>query len=199
MGVVYKALDTRLDRAVALKFLPPNLTCDSEARVRFNHQAKAASSLQHHNICTIHDVDETADHELFIVMDCYEGQTLGKLIERGPLPVDQTIDIAVQIAQRLQKAHEKGIVHRDIKPANIMITKDGVVKILDFGLAKLAGQAGLTKMGSRVGTATYMSPEQARGQDNEKKKPTTSTAFPLIKSGMFSIKRSNARQRRKNL
>jgi serine/threonine protein kinase len=189
IGVVYKALDTCLDRAVALKFLPPDLTCDSEARVRFNHEAKAASALQHPNICTIHDIDETADHQLFIVMDCYEGQTLGKLIERGPLPVDQAIDIAVQIAQGLQKAHEKGIVHRDIKLANIIITKDGVVKNLDFGLAKLAGQAGLTKTGSRVGTAAYMSPEQARGQDN-KKKPTTSTGFPLIKNGIFLIRRS---------
>ena len=165
MGVVYKAQDTRLDRPVALKFLPPDLTRDPEARERFIHEAKAASALQHPNICTIHDVDETADNQLFIVMDCYEGQTLGKMIEGGPLAIDQAINITIQIAQGLQKAHKQGIVHRDIKPANIIITNDDVAKILDFGLAKLAGQAKLTKTGSTIGTAAYMSPEQAQGEE----------------------------------
>ena len=164
MGVVYKAQDTRLDRAVALKFLPPDLTRDSEARERFIHEAKAASALQHPNICTIHDVDETADNRLFIVMDCYEGESLKQILESGPLPIDKAIDIATQISQGLAKAHESGIVHRDIKPANIMIGKDGIARIVDFGLAKLSGQTMLTKSGSMVGTAAYMSPEQARGE-----------------------------------
>ena len=163
MGVVYKAQDTRLDRAVALKFLPPDLMRNSEARERFIHEAKSASALQHPNICTIHDIDETSDKQLFIVMDCYEGQTLAKMIERGPLPINQAIDIAIQVAQGLQKAHEQGIVHRDIKPGNIIITCDGSAKIVDFGLAKLSGQTIVTKMGGTVGTVAYMSPEQALG------------------------------------
>jgi TolB-like protein/Flp pilus assembly protein TadD len=163
MGVVYKAHDTRLDRPVALKFLPPDLTRNSEARERFIHEAKSASALQHPNICTIHDIDETTDKQLFIVMDCYEGQTLAKMIERGPLSVEQAIDVTLQVAQGLKKAHEQGIVHRDIKPGNIMITSEGA-RIVDFGLAKLKGQSLLTKTGSTVGTAAYMSPEQAQGK-----------------------------------
>jgi serine/threonine protein kinase len=165
MGVVYRAEDTRLKRTVALKFLPPELTCDSGSKDRFVHEAQAASALQHNNICSIHDIDETDDGQLFLVMDCYEGETLKMQIAKRTLPFEYATDIAVQIAHGLQKAHEKGIVHRDIKPANIIITKDGVVKILDFGLAKLAGEAGLSKAGSIVGTAAYMSPEQARGEE----------------------------------
>jgi serine/threonine protein kinase len=165
MGVVYKAHDTRLDRPVALKFLPADLTRNSEARERFIHEAKAASALQHHNICTIHDIDETPDGHLFIVMDCYEGKTLSKMIERGPLPIEQVLDIAIQIAEGLQKAHEQGIVHRDIKTGNILITNGGIAKILDFGLAKLSRQTVLTKSGSIVGTVAYMSPEQAQGKN----------------------------------
>jgi serine/threonine-protein kinase len=177
MGVVYKAEDTKLKRIVALKFLPPELTRDEEAKERFIHEAQAASALQHNNICNIHDIDETSDGKIFIVMDCYEGETLKVRIANCPrLPdgsykggqefrIEDATDIAVQIAQGLQKAHEKGIVHRDIKPANIIITNDGVAKILDFGLAKLAGQAKLTKTGSTVGTVAYMSPEQSRGEE----------------------------------
>ena len=164
MGVVYKARDTHLDRTVALKFLPPDLTRDSGARERFIHEAKAASSLQHPNICTIHDVDETADNRLFIVMDCYEGETLKQKIEREPPTIEEAIDIAAQVAQGLAKAHESGIIHRDIKSGNIMIGKDGIARIVDFGLAKLAGQTILTKTGSTLGTVAYMSPEQARGE-----------------------------------
>ena len=163
MGVVYKAADTKLKRTVALKFLPPELTRDSDAKTRFIHEAQAASALQHNNICTIHDIDETDDGRLFIVMDCYEGEPLKEKIARGPMKLEEAVDIAGQVARGLSKAHEKGIVHRDIKPANIVVTSDGVVKILDFGLAKLVGQAGLTKTGSTVGTAAYMSPEQAQG------------------------------------
>jgi len=164
MGVVYKAEDTKLKRTVALKFLPPVYSFDKEAKQRFIQEAQAASALQQHNICTIHDVDETKDGQIFICMDCYEGETLKKKIERGQIKTDEAIDIIVQVATGLQKAHEKGIIHRDIKPANIFITNDGVVKILDFGLAKLSGQTMMTKMGETVGTIAYMSPEQTRGE-----------------------------------
>jgi len=164
MGVVYKAQDLKLDRFVALKFLPPHLTTSEEEKQRFIHEAKAASALQHNNICNIHEIDETEDGQLFICMDYYEGETLDKRIKEKPLPIDRAIDIAIQIAQGLAKAHEKEIVHRDIKPANIMLTADGVVKILDFGLAKLSAQTKLTKEGTTLGTIHYMSPEQTRGE-----------------------------------
>jgi serine/threonine protein kinase len=164
MGVVFKAEDTKLKRTVALKFLPPVFSFDQEAKKRFVQEAQAASALQQHNICTIHDIDETKDGQIFICMDCYEGETLKKKIERGQIKTDEAIDIIVQAAAGLQKAHEKGIIHRDIKPANIFITNDGVVKILDFGLAKLSGQTMMTKMGETVGTIAYMSPEQTRGE-----------------------------------
>ena len=163
MGVVYKAQDLRLDRLVALKFLPPDLTRDPEAKQRFVHEGKAASSLQHNNICVVHDIDEMPEGQLFMVMEFYQGETLKKKIERGHLDINEAIDIAVQIAQGLAKAHEHGIIHRDIKPANIIVTNDGVVKIVDFGLAKLRGQSVLTKKGSTLGTIAYMSPEQALG------------------------------------
>jgi len=162
MGVVYKAEDTTLGRTVALKFLPPELTRDAAAKERFIQEARAASALDHPNICNIHEVGETEDGQTFIAMACYEGETLKGTIERGPLKLDEATDIAAQVAQGLAKAHGQGIVHRDIKPANIIVTKDGLVKIVDFGLAKLAGTK-LTKTGSTLGTAQYMSPEQARG------------------------------------
>jgi len=165
MGVVYKAEDIKLKRTVALKFLPPDLTRDDESKVRFIQEAQAASALEHNNICTIHEVDETEDGQLFIVMACYEGDTLKKKIEQGPLEIEDAVSIALQVAQGLSKAHEKGIVHRDIKPANIMVTDDGVVKILDFGLAKLTGQTRITKTATTLGTIAYMSPEQARGEE----------------------------------
>ena len=164
MGVVYRAEDTRLKRTVALKFLPPELTFNSEAKTRFIHEAQAASALEHPNICTIHEIEETGDGQLYMAMPCYEGETLKERIARGPLRMEDALDIALQIVRGLAKAHEKGIVHRDIKPANIFITRDGVVKILDFGLAKLGGRTMMTKTGSTMGTVAYMSPEQARGQ-----------------------------------
>jgi eukaryotic-like serine/threonine-protein kinase len=164
MGVVYKAEDTRLKRTVALKFLPSDLIRDEDAKTRFVHEAQAASALQHPNICTIHDVEQTDDHRLFIVMDCYEGESVKSRIANGQIRIDEALDIAAQVARGLAKAHESGIVHRDIKPANIMLGKDGIVRIVDFGLAKLSGQTMLTKSGSMVGTAAYMSPEQARGE-----------------------------------
>jgi non-specific serine/threonine protein kinase len=165
MGVVYKAEDTKLKREVALKFLPPELTRDPEAKQRFIHEAQAASALDHQNICTVHEIDETSDGHLFIVMACYEGETLKVKIQKGPMKVEEAIDIALQVSQGLEKAHRKRIVHRDIKPANIFVTEDGMVKILDFGLAKLAGQVKLTRTGRTTGTITYMSPEQIQASE----------------------------------
>ncbi len=165
MGVVYKAEDTKLKRIVALKFLPADLTRDKQARQRFVHEAQAASAFEHQNICNIHEINETEDGQTYLVMAHYEGETLKEKITRGPLKVEEAVDYAVQIAHGLHKAHEKGIIHRDIKPANIMVTSDGVVKILDFGLAKLLGKTKLTKTGSTLGTVHYMSPEQTRGKN----------------------------------
>ena len=162
MGVVYKAEDIKLNRYVALKFLPPHLSRDSQAVQRFIQEAQTASALDHQNICTIHEISETGEGQLFIVMAFYEGETLKQKLQRGALPVAQAVDIARQLCLGLQQAHTKGIIHRDIKPANIMITKDDVVKILDFGLAKLSG-ADITKRGSTLGTINYMSPEQTVG------------------------------------
>ena len=165
MGVVYKAEDTKLKRTVALKFLPPELTRDTDAKTRFVREAQAASILQHTNLCTIHEIDETADGQMYICMDFYNGETLKKKIEQGPLKIDQAIDFTIQIAQGLAVAHEADEIHRDIKPANIMITERGEVKIVDFGLAKLTGQARLTVDGKTLGTIAYMSPQQARGEE----------------------------------
>jgi len=165
MGVVYKAEDTKLGRIVALKFLPPELTRDPDAKARFIQEAQAASALDHPNIYTIHEINETEEGQIFICMSYYEGETLKKKIENGPLTLEEAIGIAEFIARGLTKAHEQGIVHRDIKPANIMITADGQVKILDFGLAKLAGQTKLTKVGATMGTIAYMSPEQTHGDE----------------------------------
>ena len=160
MGVVYKALDTHLDRHVALKLLPLELTRDDDARERFVLEAKAASALDHPNICTIYDIDETPDGQMFIAMGYYDGETLKKRIERGPLPVEQALDVAMQVAQGLAEAHAADIVHRDVKPANVMLTKNGLVKIVDFGIAKLLGVTGPTQTGTTLGAVSYMSPEQ---------------------------------------
>ena len=163
MGVVYKAHHTRLDRAVALKFLPPHLSTDPDANERFIREAKAASALDHANICTIYDIGETDDEQLYIVMAYYQGQTLKYRLADG-LSIDESVEIAIQIAEGLERAHEAGIVHRDIKPPNLMVTDRNEVKILDFGVAKLGEGGELTKAGSTVGTTAYMSPEQARGE-----------------------------------
>jgi len=164
MGVVYKAQDTKLDRIVALKFLPQHLTSDPVEKERFVHEAKAASALNHTNITTIYEIDEF-EGQMFIVMEYCEGKTLKRIIEKETLSVRKVLDIGIQICEGLTIAHEKGIVHRDIKSENIMLTPRGQVKIMDFGLAKLKGATKLTKTRSTLGTAAYMSPEQAQGEE----------------------------------
>ncbi len=165
MGVVYKAEDTKLKRIVALKFLSPDLTRDTEANQRFIQEAQAASAMDHPNICTVYDIDQTEVGQMFICMACYHGQVLQEKMDRGPLELEQAVDIAIQVAQGLAKAHKQGIVHRDIKPSNLLITEDGQVKILDFGLAILAGEMQSKAARTVSGTAAYMSPEQARGEE----------------------------------
>ena len=162
MGVVYKALDARLERAVALKFLQPGLGSDDSAADRFRLEARTVAALEHPNICTVHEIGETDDGQLFLAMPLYEGETLQRRIGRGALAIEEAIGIAIQIARGLEKAHARGIVHRDIKPSNVFLTSDGIVKILDFGIAKLADVA-ITGPGGPLGTTAYMSPEQAAG------------------------------------
>lgn len=164
MGVVYRAEDTRLKRTVALKFLPTEAITEEE-QTRFIREAQTASALDHPNICTIHEVNETDDGRTFIAMAYCDGETVKEKISQGPLELEEALDIAIQIGEGLSRAHKEGIVHRDIKPANAILTKDGIVKIVDFGLAKLSGATQLTKTGTSMGTAAYMSPEQVHGSD----------------------------------
>jgi len=163
MGVVYKAEDTKLHRQVALKFLPSSLTSDNEAKKRFIEEARAASALDHPNVCTIHEINETEDGRMFIVMACYEGLTLSDKIARGQIPIDEIINIAIQVTKGLVKAHQQKIIHRDIKPANIYVTEDGLVKILDFGIAKLIKGSRSTREVLNIGTVAHISPEQIKG------------------------------------
>jgi serine/threonine protein kinase len=167
MGDVYKAEDMKLKRMVALKFLPPELIRDENAKNRFIHEAQAASALDHPNICTIHEFGQSEQGELFIAMSCYEGMSLRNKIEEGPLLIEEALDLATQLADGLSAAHDRGVIHRDIKPDNIMVTSNGILKILDFGLAKLTGQTRLTAEGATLGTAAYMSPEQAIGMPTD--------------------------------
>jgi tetratricopeptide (TPR) repeat protein/predicted Ser/Thr protein kinase len=165
MGVVYKAIDTKLGRAVALKFLPPGFTRDETAKKRFLHEAQAASLIDHPNICSIYEIDETPEGQVFISMAYCEGESLRDRIKKGRLPVREVFEIMFSVADGLACAHERGVVHRDVKPANIVITNDGFVKIIDFGLAKLVDRSRVTRPGHAPGTLSYMSPEQVTGKE----------------------------------
>ncbi len=164
MGIVYKAEDTKLERTVALKFLAPHLLEDEEARKRFHREAKAAAGLSHPNICTVYEISEEGG-QTFLVMEFIEGESLDPKIERGPLSLKEALGFARQVADGLAAAHAKGVVHRDIKPGNLLVTPEGRVKILDFGLALLTEGSKLTRLGTTVGTVAYMSPEQAQGME----------------------------------
>jgi len=165
MGVVYKANDTKLKRDVAIKFLPNRVSSSKEDKERFMVEARAAAALNHSNIATIYSIEEK-DDQTFIVMELIDGVELKDKINNGLMKVDDAIDVIIQIAEGLGKAHEKGVIHRDIKSSNIMITKDGKVKIMDFGLAKLTDNSVITVKGTTLGTAAYMSPEQAQGKSS---------------------------------
>jgi serine/threonine-protein kinase len=163
MGVVFKAEDIRLKRTVALKFLPPELTHIPDVKDRFMREAQAAAALDHPNICTVYEFDQ-AEGRAFISMAYIEGQSLKKKIGSGPIELEEALKIATQVAEGLHEAHRKGIVHRDVKSANIMVTAIGQAKVMDFGLARVAGGTLVTQEGTTMGTVTYMSPEQARGE-----------------------------------
>jgi len=162
MGVVYKAEDTRLHRTVALKFLPHHLIGASQETARFVHEARAAAALDHPNICTVYEIDESAEPP-FIAMAYIEGRNLKEITADGPLELDDALRYASQVARGLEEAHAKGVVHRDIKSANVVVSEKGHAIVMDFGLARLQGQTQLTRTGTTVGTVSYMSPEQARG------------------------------------
>jgi len=164
MGTVYEAEDTQLGRRVAVKLLPPEYSRDRRAKERFLREARTAAAVDHPNLCTVHDAGES-EGRLYIVLAFYEGETLRDRIRRGPLPLAEAREVAIQVARGLARAHETGIVHRDIKPANVMLPRRGEAKILDFGIARLEGdEVSLTRTGASWGTPAYMSPEHARGE-----------------------------------
>ncbi|NNE45497.1 MAG: protein kinase [Rhodothermales bacterium] len=188
MGIVYKAEDTKLDRTVALKLLPPHALVSEDDKARFYREARSAAALNHPNIAHVYEIDESfvvpakagtspgtaepppdAERRPFIAMEFIDGETLADRVARGPLPLKDVVSIATQMAEGLKAAHKKDVVHRDVKSGNIMLTKDGVVKVLDFGLAKTTASTKLTQMGSTLGTVAYMSPEQAKGEEVDRR------------------------------
>ena len=189
MGVVFKAQDTKLKRTVALKFLRAQALADEKDKTRFMHEAQAAAALNHPNICTVHEVDET-DDLTFIAMEYVEGQSLKEGIELGPLKLNEVLDIAIQVATGLKTAHHKGIIHRDIKSANVVVTPEGQAKIMDFGLAKSVEATKVTKTGMTVGTVAYMSPEQILSKEIDQRTDIWSLGIVLyeILTGQMPFK-----------
>jgi eukaryotic-like serine/threonine-protein kinase len=194
MGVIWRARDSRLGRSVAVKLLPPELAQDHSYKARFLQEARLIANLDHPNICSIYEIGETDEHCLYIVMPCYEGETLDQAIAKGPLSISQIIEIGIQIATGLSRAHEKGIVHRDIKPSNLMLTRDGTLKILDFGIAKLTDNYNLTRTGAVVGTPAYMAPEQMTGTEVDKRADLWSLGIVLYEmlTGRRPLNAANA-------
>jgi serine/threonine protein kinase len=207
MGEVYKARDTRLDRIVAIKVLPADISADRDRRTRFEREAKTIAGLTHPHICTLHDVGEHAG-SMFLVMEHLQGQTLARRLENGPLPVDQALTIAIEIGDALSAAHRHGVVHRDLKPGNVMLAKAGA-KLLDFGLAKLAAhgeqaaaallrsvptRTALTTQGVIVGTLPYMAPEQLEGKEADARSDIF--AFGAVLYEMLTAGRSKGTARR---
>ncbi len=193
MGVVYKALDLKLNRTVALKFLPSDLNIGSRDKERFLQEARTASALDHTNIGVIHGLEETADGHTFIVMAYYEGLTLQERIRRGPMAPREAIEIMVQMARGLSEAHERSIIHRDIKPSNVILTRQGVAKIVDFGLARVSSNVATTLTAGPVGTLAYMSPEQVRNEPLDRRTDIWSMGVVLdeMLTGKHPFERGN--------
>jgi eukaryotic-like serine/threonine-protein kinase len=180
MGVVYKATDLKLERTVALKFLPQDIVVTGADRERLVREARAASTLDHPNIGVIHGLEESDDRQFFIVMGYYEGMTLAEKLDRGVVPLREALDLAIQIARGLGVAHARNIVHRDIKPSNVIITPDNVAKIVDFGLARVVASASATQSMSLTGTLPYMAPEQILGEPVDQRSDVWALGVVLV-------------------
>src|SRR6202050_4510950 len=193
MGGVYKALDLKLARPVGLELPPPELNASEKDKERFLKEARTASSLDHPNIGVIHGVEETSDGRAFIVMAFYEGQSLSQKIRKGLIPFREAVDVAIQMAKGLEAAHGRSIVHRDVKPGNVLITPDGLVKIVDFGLARVVTSTSITQTGGTSGTVGYMSPEQSLGKPIDRR--TDIWALGVILAEMLTCQKPLRRRR----
>src|SRR5262249_53202502 len=193
MGIVYKALDLRLERTVALKFLPGDLNLEEKDKERFLQEAKTASSLDHANVGVIHGLEKTPDERTFIVMAYYDGLTLAERVRRGPLAAQEAVDLIMQVARGLGYAHERNIIHRDLKPSNVIVTRQNVAKIVDFGLARMASSATTTMSTGPVGTLAYMSPEQLRNEPLDRRTDIWSigVVFAEMLTGRHPFQREN--------